>query len=100
MKAPQLPLDGRDSATLDPWWSDGAMRAVQALASTGRVFSADDVRDDPYNLPDPPHPSQWGALFSAAASAGLIEHAGFATSRNPTRRGGVLRTWRGKAGAP
>lgn len=79
----------------DQWWRDGAWRALQVCVATDEVFSADTLRDDPFNLPEPRHPSQWGALFSAARAAGLIRPVGYATSATPSRHKGVLRLWRG-----
>ncbi|NNM44585.1 hypothetical protein [Knoellia koreensis] len=88
---PELPA-------LDDWWADGALRAIEALAAAGVIFSADDLRDDPYNLPAPHHPSQWGAVFAKAKQAGLIKPVGYAASRTGSRNGGVLRLWRGTKG--
>jgi hypothetical protein len=81
--------------SLDEWWLSGAMRAIEALAGTDQIFSCDDLRADPYSIPEPSHPSHWGALFAKARTEGLIRQVGFCTSRTGTRNGGVLRTWRG-----
>lgn len=81
------------TARLDPWWVDGALRAIAALAESGVTFSADDLRADPYSLPEPPHCSHWGSLFTIARAEGLIEPTGFILSTTPSRKGGVLRTW-------
>ena len=83
---------------LDDFWTDGALRAIEALAATGRTFSASQLRDDPYNLPDPAHPSHWGAVFSRARTEGLIEPAGYAPSSTSSRKGGVQRVWRAPRG--
>jgi hypothetical protein len=97
---PLNPTDPADTdefiPQLDEWWADGgAMRAIEDLAGRGVPFSADALRDDPWSLPDPPHPSQWGALFRQAAAAGLIVQVGYVASRHPSRHGGVQRLWRG-----
>jgi len=84
-------------ADLDPWWADGAQRALGLLAESGRIFAADDLRDDPYSVPEPSHPNQWGSLFRAAHRVELIRPVGFTTSRTASRHGGVTRLWRGGA---
>lgn len=84
-----------DRVAFDLWWRSCAEQAVEVLAASGQVFSADDIRGDLFGLEEPRHPSHWGALLSAASKAGTIEPAGFAISTSPSRRGGVLRLWRG-----
>lgn len=93
---PPPPARPEELVAWDQWWRSGADRALATCASSGHIFSADVLRDDPYNLPEPRHPSAWGALFSAARAAGLIEHVGYDVSHTPSRRGGLLRTWRGR----
>lgn len=80
---------------LDPWWVDGALRAIDTLADTQRPFTADDLRSEPYAIPEPAHPSHWGALFAKARTEGLIRPVGYCASRTTSRNGGVLRLWRG-----
>lgn len=82
----------------DRWWQDGALRAVTELAKTGQPFTLDALRDDPYNLPDPHHPNQWGALAHAARKAGLIEPIGYQPSTVASRKGSVVRVWQGTGG--
>lgn len=84
----QQAIDGRD-----PWWWDGAMRAVKHLAATGEPFDAWDVTE--LGVPDPDHPARWGALFTTARRAGLIVAVGYRESRRPSRAHGVCRVWRG-----
>ncbi|EID80214.1 MULTISPECIES: hypothetical protein [Rhodococcus] len=79
----------------DPWWASRARAVIDALAATDRVFSADDLRDEPYSLGEPDRPCRWGAAFQVAHREGVITPCGFAVSRRPQRQGGVLRTWRG-----
>lgn len=83
----------------EPWWADGARRALETLAASGEIFSADALFEPPYALPDPPHPSQVGALFAVARADALIRPVGFAASRRRSRNGGALRLWRGTAKA-
>lgn len=90
---PELPF----GVEPDTWWSDGAERAVRAMAATGRVFQMFDVAEE-YALSDPPHHSQWGALASRLRKARVIEPVGFAASRRPTVAGSACRTWRGVCG--
>lgn len=94
----------RQTALADPtpppdrWWSDGAGRAIEHLAATGRPFGADELFDDPFTLPAPPHPSHVGAAFRAAFARHLIEPVGYRGSRRATRHGGVQRVWVGTPG--
>lgn len=83
----------------DAWWADGARRALETLAANGAIFSADALFEPPFALPDPPHPSQVGALFAVARADELIRPVGFAASRRRSRNGGALRLWRGTAKA-
>ena len=87
--------DSEFGAHLDEWWVDGALRAIEDLAASGAIFSADQLRADPYNIPDPSHPNHWGALFAKARAEGIVKPVGYAASRTATRNGGVLRLWRG-----
>ncbi len=81
----------------DPWSWHPAKAALEILAAesmvTGRTFEAFDLTERFGIQMD--HPARWGALFNAAATDGLIAHAGFAVSRRPTRAGGITRVWRG-----
>lgn len=78
----------------DPWWRDGAMRALKLEAETGRVFQPQDLRNR-YALAEPNSPASWGALFREANHAQIIEPAGVTCSRRPERAGSLTRTWRG-----
>lgn len=89
-----------DLVEVDAWWASGARQAIETLAAVGLPFTADALREDPFNLPDPHHPSQIGAAFRAASQAGLIRPVGYATSLVPSRHGGVVRLWRGNRTAP
>lgn len=82
----------RDNA--DQWWWSPAWRAVTWLAATRTDFTAWDVTL--LGVPDPDNPARWGALFRAAATAGLIEPIGYAPSARPARSGGICRVWRGR----
>lgn len=82
----------------DRWRLDGAMRALQTLAATGRDFVLDELREPPYALPEPHHANQWGSLAAVARRAGVITPVGYAASKVPSRRGSVVRVWR-RAGA-
>ena len=75
------------------WWAC-AMSALKTEARTGRRFGADTL-SEVYGLADPDSPNRWGALFSAAAKAGLIDPVGFRISRRTSRSGGVCREWCG-----
>ena len=86
-----------DRVAFDAWWRSCAEQALEVLAASGQTFCADDLRGDLFGLAEPRHGAHWGALLSGASKAGTIEPAGFAISTSPSRRGGVLRLWRGKS---
>lgn len=79
----------------DAWWWSTAMSAVRHLASTGVEFDAFDVTE--LGVPEPDATGRYGALFNAAAKAGVIEAVGYRRSRRPGRSGGSCRVWRGRA---
>ena len=81
------------AAEIDPFWKSTALRVIAHLAATGRVFEAYDLTRE--GLPEPRTSSQWGALFYAAHSAGLIEPAGAGPSARQTVKGSLTRYWRG-----
>lgn len=83
----QIHADGPDE------WREHARGVMDWLASEGQPFDAYNLTE--LGVPEPHHPSQWGALFRTYANRGLIEPLGFEYSRRPTRSGGVCRTWRG-----
>lgn len=84
MKTPPMALDGRDE------WFDAARDALDTLIETRHLFSADDMRP---LVPEPGHPSWWGALFAGAREAGRIKPMGFMLSRSKSRKNGVIRVW-------
>lgn len=90
-------VDGRTRAdeNADAWWKATADQAIRALAETGRVFDAYALAEA--GVPEPDHPSRWGPRFLAAARAGVIVPAGYASSRRPATAGSAVRVWRGAA---
>lgn len=69
--------------------------AIKILAMAGQEFSSDDVRE---LAGDPPHDvstNTTGALFSAAAKAGLIQHVGYRISARVKGHGNLVRVWIG-----
>ncbi|GAA5157180.1 hypothetical protein GCM10011366_16220 [Ornithinimicrobium tianjinense] len=79
----------------DPWWRDCAERALVDLAVSGATFTIDALRQPPYCVWEPQHPSSWGALTQAMLKAKYIEPVGFTTSSRASRHGSVVRLWRG-----
>lgn len=80
-------------------WVRLASSALEDLIASGSEFSADDVREAMPEGLEPHHPNAWGALFNGYRREGLIELAGYRQSTTKSRNGGVLRMWRGAAGA-
>jgi hypothetical protein len=89
--------DGRTRAdeNTDAWWRSVADQAIRALAETGDVFDAYSLHE--HGVPEPDHPARWGPRFLAAARAGVIVPAGYASSRRPKTAGSAVRVWRGAA---
>ena len=90
------------SATFDPvvselpgdvWWETGALAAIEALAKTGRPFTAADLTDQ--GVAEPDHPCRWGSLFAKAKALGTIRRVGYGTSRRGGRNGGICAIWQG-----
>lgn len=77
----------------DEPWKDCAWRGLEALASTGIPFTANDITE--LGVPDPDHSSRWGALFRAAHQSGVIKPVGYTQSTRETRHGGIVRLWVG-----
>jgi hypothetical protein len=83
-----------------PSWRVRAERALHDLAATGRPFTADDLIGM-VGHPDDSHQAnagnnQIGAVFRDAAKEGLIVGTGYARSRQPRRKGGMIRVWEGR----
>jgi len=81
-------------------WGQKAWAVVVALSRTGEEFTSDDVIEQ-VGMPDGSHKpnganNAMGPLFARAHTQGLIEPVGTAQSKSPTRKGGLIRTWRGK----
>jgi hypothetical protein len=79
----------------DAWWRSCAEVGLRYLASTGDEFDAGHLAE--LGLPEPRHPNMLGALFRCAARDGLIEPVGVRPSVTASRRGGLVRVWRGVA---
>lgn len=101
MTAQERPGLAQAEENRDPWsWYPAKAAMLQIAAETaasGGVFEAFDLTDRYGVVLD--DSSRWGPLFASAARDGLIEHAGFAVARRPSRSGGITRTWRGTAKA-
>jgi hypothetical protein len=85
-------------------WKAWARSCLRELAETGEPFTSDDLLARA-GVPDPDHQpnasmNQVGALFREAAQQGLIETDGrVVKSRQPHRKGGAVRVWRGVTSA-
>lgn len=80
-------------ARTDSTWRATALNGLQELARRGDVFEAYDLIA--LGVPEPEHSSRWGALFNAAAKAGIITAAGAGPSARPTVKKSLTRFWRG-----
>lgn len=79
----------------DDFWKATADQAIDHLASTGRPFTADDVRD--LGVPDPTSPRAWGARFLTASRQGRIVRVGYVPSRRASVHAHPIAQWRGAA---
>ncbi len=85
-------LERVDDAT-DDFWRRTCDAGIRELARRGVVFQCADLLD--LGVPEPEHPSRWGARLHAAAKAGVVEPVGAEPSRRVTVRASLVRTWRG-----
>ncbi len=85
-------LEQVDEATAD-FWRRTCDAGIRELARRGAIFQCADLLD--LGVPEPEHPSRWGARLHAAAKAGVIEPVGAEPSRRVTVRASLVRTWRG-----
>lgn len=85
-----MAVDQRDD---NAWWRSCADQAIDALAASGRPFTADDVRE--LGVPDPSSPKAWGARFLAAARAGRIVRVGYQPSRRASVHAHPVAVWQG-----
>jgi hypothetical protein len=92
MTATQLTMEDALEASGD--WAGQAMLAVEAIARTGRQFTAYDLVEC-YGLPEPTSVAAWGALFRRAKNAGLIRRVGYEQSRRPETKGSAVAVWAG-----
>jgi len=80
----------------DEAYREDYMQAIATLARRGVEFTADDCRAIAGDPPESCSPNLSGALFNAAAKAGLIEAVGYARSGRVIGHGNRLLSWRGK----
>lgn len=89
----QPALDGQVPEVHDDFeeWAAKVRPAFERAAASGREFATWHIKVAE-KLPDPPKPkAQWGTLAHRLHEDGLLEHAGWAT----TRDGSGVRLWRG-----
>lgn len=79
-------------------WMEAATCVLESLANRGSEFTSDDLRRecDAKWVCEPSHPNAWGAVFSKAAKAGLIERIGYRKSTLPSAHARVVAVWRRK----
>lgn len=76
-------------------WRREAMTQIEFLASTGREFTADDIRQA---VGEPDVANRWGGVFLAARRAGLIEPTGrVRPSGTVSRHASLVRVWKGSS---
>lgn len=77
-----------------PDWVSSALSILESFAKGKERFTSDDFRAFAAGiLPDPPHYNAFGALFNAAAKAGMIQRVGFTKARRAPAHGRVLGVW-------
>lgn len=80
-------------------WKKAANAEVRRLAASGVEFDSDDLLAT-VGHPDPLHAanssnSAIGSIFSQASKAGTIKMVGTKTSKQPHRKKGLVRVWKG-----
>jgi hypothetical protein len=75
-------------------WFDQAGALIGRIGRRGATFTADTLRDA--GLPEPPHTSQWGALFKTLCNRRLIAPVGYTRSARRGRNGSLVRVWAAK----
>lgn len=73
-------------------WHQDAVDTIAALAESGVVLTADDLRKI---MRPAPHSNAPGTAFRAARLLGIISAVGYTESSAPSRKSGVVRQWRG-----
>ena len=84
----------RPVALEDLCWHEDAVDMLTAWAASGLLFTAEDLRRSMRPAPSDKAP---GLAFQAARRAGLIAAIGFKESTDKSRKGGVIRVWKGAA---
>lgn len=79
-----MALDDREA------WHQDALDTIAALAETGHVLTADDLRKV---MRPSPNPNDVGSAFRAARLLGIITTVGTRESTAPSRKGGLIRLW-------
>lgn len=75
---------------------DAIEQALDELITSGRAFTADDIRSRlPAEVQERIPPPLLPAVLRAACQRGLIRHVGWASSTRATRHAGPLRRWVG-----
>jgi hypothetical protein len=81
---------GLDEADRGDWEKNVIMRAIREVASQGRPFSANHVRD----LLPAVNTNRIGRCFAQAAKDGLIEWVTMERSTDPKTHGHRINVWR------
>lgn len=79
----------------DEGYSNRLFRAIEVLAASGANFTSDDARALAGDPPSTTSPNVAGAIFNAAAKAGLIEAVGFARSVRVVGHNNRVLLWKG-----
>jgi hypothetical protein len=76
----------------NPAWKAKADAAIRELASSGREFTAEDLRA---LVGDPLRPNSMGSAFQRAARAGLVKYIRHQKSNRPSLQSCAIRVWVG-----
>jgi len=80
----------------DTEYRDRLLGAIEILAIHGDPFTADDARAIAGDPPADVHPNLAGAVFNAAAKAGIIRFVGeYALSTRVIGHRNLIRVWKG-----
>lgn len=88
--APTVRIMTRPAVLEDTAWHRDAVDTIAALAETGVILTADDLRKVMRPAPSDKAP---GTAFRAARLLGIITTVGTRESTTPSRKGGLIRLW-------
>ena len=88
----------RHADSVDPSWSELALRYFTLYAGYNRTFLTEEVRStaEDAGFPVPPDERAWGSVARTAARRGIVAHAGYVASRQAQGHHGPRSLWQSR----